>query len=78
MMSGLLTPQHTEGGWVVEMPAEMTRTLGVAEGSLAVLHIKAGKIEVEVLTPSPEMKQAANRLHEKYKDAFAELKRLGD
>jgi hypothetical protein len=77
-MSGLLTPQQTEDGWVVEMPAEMARTLGVAEGSLAVLHVEAGKIEVEVLTPSPEMEQAARRLHDKYRDAFAELKRLGD
>jgi hypothetical protein len=77
-MSGLLMPQQTEGGWVVEMPAEMARALGVAEGSLAVLFIEAGKIEVEVLPPSPEMEQAARRLHEKYGDAFAELKRLGD
>ena len=77
-MSGLLTPQKTEHGWVVEMPAEMARMLGVAEGSLAVLHVGAGKIEVEVLQPSPEMEAAAHRLHEKYKDVFAELKRLGD
>jgi hypothetical protein len=77
-MSGLLTAQQTEGDWVVEMPADMTRALGVAEGSLAVLHVETGKIEVEVLTPSPEMERAASRLHEKYKDAFAELKRLGD
>ncbi|MDT4955167.1 MAG: hypothetical protein QOJ02_3305 [Acidobacteriota bacterium] len=77
-MSGLLTPQRTEGDWVLEMPAEMARALGVAEGSLAVLHVEAGKIEVEVLMPSPEMERAASRLHEKYKDAFAELKRLGD
>lgn len=77
-MGDLLTPQQTEDGWVMEIPEEMSHALGVAKGSLAVLHIEAGKIEVEVLTPSPEMELAANRLHEKYKDAFAELKRLGD
>lgn len=77
-MGDLLTPQQTEGGWVMEIPEEISRALGVAEGSLAVLHIEAGKIEVEVLTPSPEIELAASRLHEKYKDAFTELKRLGD
>lgn len=71
-------PQKSERGWVIKMPAEMAHTMGVAEGSLAVLRVETGKIEVEVLTPSPRMERAARRLYEKYGDAFAELKRLGD
>ena len=78
-MSSLLIPKNTDRGWVVELPAEMTTVLGVSEGSLAVLHPKEGSIEVEILPPaSKEIKDAARRLHKKYRDAFEEMKRLGD
>jgi hypothetical protein len=74
-----LTPEKTGRGWVIEIPAEMAEAMRVAKGSLAVLHTKDGTFEVEVLSPpSPELERAVDRIHEKYKDAFAELKRLGD
>ncbi|HXG66856.1 MAG TPA: hypothetical protein VNO70_17270 [Blastocatellia bacterium] len=78
-MSKTLTPEKTDLGWVIEVPPEMAAAIGVAEGSLAVLHAKAGAIEVEILPPpSPELKQSVRRIYEKYKDAFEEMKRLGD
>jgi hypothetical protein len=78
-MSISLTPEKTDRGWVIEIPAEMASAMGVAEGSLAVLHTKAGTFEVEILPPpSPELERSVNRIHEKYKDTFAEMKRLGD
>ena len=78
-MSDLLTPQKSDLGWVIEIPAEMAQAMGVAEGSLAVLHTKAGSFEVEILPPpSPELKQSIHRIHDKFKDAFEEMKRLGD
>ena len=78
-MSSILTPKKTDRGWVVEMPLEMTQALGVSEGSLAVLHAKEGGIEVEILPPaSKEIKDAAHRILNKHKDAFEEIKRLGD
>lgn len=78
-MSISLTPEKTDRGWVIEIPTEMALAMDVAEGSLAVLHTRAGTFEVEVLPPpSPELERSVERIHEKYKDAFAEMKRLGD
>ena len=78
-MSISLTPEKTDRGWVIEIPTEMASAMDVAEGSLAVLHTKSGTFEVEVLPPpSPELERSVERIHEKYKDAFAEMKRLGD
>jgi hypothetical protein len=78
-MSITTTPQKTNLGWVIEVPHEMAQALGVGEGSLAVLHAKDGSIEVEILPPpSPELEESARRIYEKYKDAFEEMKRLGD
>ena len=75
----MLTPQKSDLGWVIEIPAEMAQAMGVAEGSLAVLHTKAGSFEVEILPPpSPELKGSVRRIHDKFKDAFEEMKRLGD
>jgi len=74
-----LTPQKTGLGWVIEIPPEMTRALGVAEGSLAVLHAKTGTIEVEILPPpSPELVESVRETYEEFKEAFEEMKRLGD
>jgi len=78
-MDSMLTPQKTDQGWVIEVPPEMTHALGVAEGSIAVLHAKAGQIEVEILPPpSSELRKSARRIYEKHKDAFDEMKRRGD
>ncbi len=78
-MSGTLTPQKTDLGWVIEIPKEMAQAMGVAEGSIAVLHPSAGSFEVEILPPpSAELKESVRRVYEKYKEAFEEMKRLGD
>jgi hypothetical protein len=74
-----ITPQKTDLGWVVEIPPEIARALGVAEGSLTVLHPQDGSLEIEILPPpSPEIKESVRRISEKYKETFEELKRLGD
>ncbi len=73
------TPRKTDLGWIVELPPEMAQTMGVAEGSLAVLHPKDGSLEVEVLPPpSPELTERVEHIYDKYKEAFEEMKRLGD
>ena len=78
-MAGSLIPRKTEQGWIIEMPAEMTEALGVAEGSLVVLYSKQGRIEAEILPPpSPELKERVHQIHEKFKEAFEEMKGLGD
>jgi hypothetical protein len=74
-----LAPQKTDLGWVIEVPAEVARALGVAEGSFAVLTTKEGRLEVEILpSPTPELIESVRETCEEFKDAFEEMKRLGD
>jgi hypothetical protein len=74
-----LTPQKTDRGWVLTMTPEMAKDAGVAEGSLMVLYLKDGGASAEILPPATEeMKRAVKESADKFKDAFAELKRLGD
>ena len=74
-----LAPQKTDMGWVIEVPAEIAAGLGVAEGSFAVLSTREGRLEVEILPPpSPELVQSVRETCEEFKEAFDEMKRLGD
>lgn len=78
-MSGILSPQKTQTGWVMEIPQEMAAALGVQPGSLAVLYPKEGVLETEILPPpSNELREDFERLYEKYSETFEELKRVGD
>jgi len=43
--------QKTDLGWVVDVPNEIAQVLGVAEGSIALLHANEGRLEVEILPP---------------------------
>ena len=74
-----LAPQKTEIGWVIEVPAEIAAGLGVVGGSFAVLSTRDGRLEVEILPPpSPELVQSVRETCEEFKEAFDEMKRLGD
>lgn len=78
-MSGLLVPQQTDLGWIVEIPNEMAHALGISEGSIAILYGKDGAIGVEILPPpSPELLEEARETYAELKETFAEMKRLGD
>lgn len=78
-MSSELMPHKAGDSWVIEIPDEMAQAMGVSLGSVAVLHSMQGTIEVEVLPPpSPELDESVRRIYDKYKDAFEEMKRLGD
>lgn len=78
-MAGIITPQKTELGWVMDIPAEMAALLQVEPGSLAILYPKAGMLETEILPPpSAELQADFERLYAKYKPTFEALKRLGD
>lgn len=78
-MSTLLTPNKTEQGWVVTMSPEMARAAGVAEGSLIMLYLKEGSVSAEILPPpTEEMRRSVQESIDKFGDAFAEMKRLGD
>ena len=78
-MPELLTPQKTERGWVIQMTPEMSKDAGVATGSYIVLYLSDGRVSAEILPPATEeMKRSVQESVDKFKDAFSELKRLGD
>ena len=71
--------QKSEKGWIIELPDEFAESIGVEKNSIGLLGYKHGKIEVEVLPPpSPELEKSVDRIFNKYKDAFEEMKQLGD
>lgn len=68
-----------QASWLIEMPSHVANAIGVEEGSRLILQVRDGNISVELLPPaSPEIKERAQRIAEKFKDAFAEMKRVGD
>lgn len=78
-MSNVLTPHKTEHGWIIEIPDEIARAMDAPNGSLGLLYVRDGKIEVEILPPpSPGLDESVNRIHTKFKDAFEEMRRRGD
>ena len=77
-MTPLLTTKPQELEWAVEMPDEIAEVVGVPKGSLVLLHAQQGKLTVEIMPAKPEMVAAAQRIYEKYKEDFEELKRIGD
>ena len=78
-MPEVLTPQKSDHGWIIAMTPEMAREAGVAEGSFLILYLREGQVSAEILPPvTEETKQGVRESIDKFKDAFAELKRLGD
>lgn len=74
-----LTIQKSKQGWIIELPDDFAKEIGVEKGSIAVLYGGNGKLETEIIPPpSPELEKAVDRIYDKYKDAFAEMKRIGD
>jgi hypothetical protein len=78
-MSEQAVIEKTEQGWIIEFPDEFAEAIGAPKNSIGLLEYKDGKIEVEVLPPpSAELEKSVDRIFHKYKDAFEEMKRLGD
>ncbi len=74
-----LTPSQLAMGWIEEIHGEMVEQLGVANGSNAVFYRDSNRIRVEIFPPpSPELVEDINETLEEVKEAFAELKRLGE
>ncbi len=78
-MPVLSTPRKTGRGWVLEMSPEMAREAGADAGSSVILYLGEGGISAEILPPATAAsKRSVQESLDKFKDAFAELKRLGD
>jgi hypothetical protein len=78
-MSDVLSPQKTGRGWIMEVPPEMAAAMGVDEGSVIVLYPHEGGMSYEILPPlSPDMQASVLETCGQFKEAFEEMKRLGD
>ena len=75
------TLEKTEkySSWIIEMPSDIAKQEGYAEGSKVILTFQNGKITPKILPPTSEnIKREVNRIVKKYGETFEELKRLGD
>ena len=78
-MSGLFSPQKIGRDWIMDIPPEMSEAMGVDEGSIIILYPHEGGMSYEILPPpSPELKASVRETYEQFKDAFEEMKRIGD
>ena len=77
-MTNVKILQKTGRGWIIEIDDDFASELGVPKGSIALMNARNGKIETEILSPSPELEKTIDRIFNKYKEAFEEMKRLGD
>lgn len=69
----------TDQGWIIKIPDDMVKIMGVPEGSVGVLYPSEGTISIEVLPPlEPDIKASVLQGCEEMREAFEEMKRLGD
>ena len=65
--------------WILELPAEICRKEGFAEGTLVSLTIKNSGIQTSFIKPpSKELQDLADKILEEDRKLFEELKRIGD
>lgn len=62
--------------WILEVPAEVCRKEGFAEGTLVSLTIKNGGIQASYIHPSEKSKKAADRFIGKYGDFMKEIEKV--
>lgn len=75
----LNTPRKWPQGWVITIPDEVARVIGVAEGSQGLLHPRRGSLEIEILPPlSPAQMAEFDEIFEESKEVLMELQRRGD
>jgi hypothetical protein len=71
--------QRTDLNWAIELPVDITRAASVSPGSVAVLYAEPGSLSLEILPPlSPGLKADVRRTCEEFRDAFEEMRQLGD
>lgn len=74
----LKTVSFEKDTWILEVPAEVCRREGFAEGTLVSLTFKNGAIQSSYIRPSAETESFLDRVVEEEKEYFEEMKRLGD
>ena len=74
----LKTIKFEKDTWILEVPAEVCRKEGFAEGTLISLTFKNSSIQGSYIRPSVETESFLDRVVEDEKDYFEEIKRIGD
>ncbi len=75
----LKTVKQDKDTWILELPAEICRREGFAEGTLVSLTIKNSGIQASFIKPPAKKLQAiSKKLLKKNHKLYEELKRLGD
>ena len=78
-MSSVMVPRKSKEGWIIDLAPDFAEALGVPEGSMAILYASDGKISTEIIPPpSPALEKSIQRISEKYKEAFEEMRKFGD
>jgi hypothetical protein len=74
----LKTIKQEKDTWILEVPAEICRHEGFAEGTLISLTFKNGGIITSYIPPSDAAKASAERFAGKYRDFMKEAEKIGD
>jgi hypothetical protein len=77
-IDNLRTIKQEKDTWILEVPAEICRHEGFAEGTLISLTFKNGGIITSYIPPSDDAKASAKRFVDKYGDFLKEAKEIGD
>jgi hypothetical protein len=64
--------------WILEVPPEVCKNEGFADGTLISLTLKNDSISGIYLKPSDEIEDFVGKVAEEEREYFEEMKRLGD
>ena len=74
----LKTVSFEKDTWILELPAEVCKREGFAEGTLVSLTFKNGAIQSSFIRPTQRSKESAERFVNKYGDFMKEMEKVGD
>lgn len=74
----LKTVKVEKDTWILEVPAEICRKEGFAEGTLVSLTLRNSGIQATYIHPSKKSKESAERFIGKYGDFMSEMEKIGD
>ena len=75
----LKTVKLEKDTWILEVPAEVCRKEGFAEGTMVSLTIKNSEIQASFIRPpSEKIQEISNRLLKKNHKLYEEMKKVGD
>lgn len=64
---------------IIDLPPDIAAALNAGPDARALLTVREGNLSIEVLPPvTPRIEAHIQRVLTKYRDAFEELRRLGD